>query len=1301
MKLLWIIVLLTAQLVVGQVVDYDDDYTFGSTSGNDAKAWGGSFLDVELQGESAGTHVVCYDWCSNTNPGFDYCEYNNNIDFFYCSANFPPLSNYCGSGNCQLTTPSILTNEFPIGTGNAGDRWTCSVRITHYRNCGYANQASTITGPTPYYIISPRQYHCDTTTQYSDKAFYGSSASISFSTANTCPTGQVCDGAKDDNVASYGTYGITQPNPPCSISDGGTCSTTSQCLTTSACTSNHCCPTSQVWNGNSCGAPCTDNDYDGYSSQGGGNCCGISGTQTCGTQPDCNDNNAAVYPGATEVCNDGIDNDCDNAPDCADTQCVGQNNAQGATCCQLSNQCGTGNCGACDPNNVCTYVNAPYQNPSGQGTLCQGTPYLCSSELTYNVAGGHFPSRAYCNGQGLCTASQAVNAPYCYFGRGESVINESSYHDYCIDNQGYCKDSCTNNLDDDQNGCVDSDDFKCGGTETSCANNMDDDCDGLIDTNDPDCANFCGIPNGQSETCECDSNANCPPTHFCSQQPGWDPCLPRTPEQPCSTPGQYSCRGGDVHQCQPQYTSNGYVMVDPCSPLETCDPQLVQQTHQCSPAPTTKLRLDESPPGIPVYKQQGDLLKLHLEGNSINATFDTNAFSIESGTCTAPTECELRIDAEYGRYTINLGTQTEYVNIINDPATLYITSITKLYDRYPSESLTVNAILQKAYDKAAKKRGVVYDLDQYIETEHPFASLEFNSYHEDPLHPVYSTYDYVAEATSFTQEKCNTCQTVTIIGDDYVVPQYRHETVEISGNYWQNTNQLVGSTIYTDQSFNRMNRVPISNLEEYITNPQDDIKIIYPFTLNNLYQAQAQQLKTEIENSLSTWANIWISVDIEDSSGYSCEQYLGLKNSNQILIGTKQNNNLISCYNAPEPEQDVSIIYIDKSLWNPTGWALMIDTGDGPAVGTLSRMINQNMMHNFKSDSITFVKTSINLCQYIGIVPSLDIIGDACGVLSCAYDPNWGTCLTTNSAMLIIPGASIAAGKAIKAAINSADPQRIEAIVSLTRKVSNKVDDSTYLKPVGEFIARCASDNLDTICNPNTVSEVEEIMTKVANNARNFKKFKTTKLGENTIKAVDGLLSNNKQYAVDAIKEFADVKGAGEVIEVMGKHTYEQNGGYLLEHRARGAAGEFVAMKRLKEWKGNAFQPKSMQAKIRNSAGGISTPDLIALENNNLIHVETKTISGVSPMGNWKSQLQEGLSQVEKTDGVESWSDIAKEANIPSNHGLTKVKRIVLQLEELPGTNEQWNEFHAIINEIKNKGYEIMYAMTNGGVIIP
>ncbi len=64
-------------------------------------------------------------------------------------------------------------------------------------------------------------------------------------------------------------------------------------------------------------AVCTDNDNDGY---------GTEGSQGCTNQGvDCNDNDNSIYPGATEAC-DNKNNDCDSqtdegCPECGDNNC--------------------------------------------------------------------------------------------------------------------------------------------------------------------------------------------------------------------------------------------------------------------------------------------------------------------------------------------------------------------------------------------------------------------------------------------------------------------------------------------------------------------------------------------------------------------------------------------------------------------------------------------------------------------------------------------------------------------------------------------------------------------------------------------------------------------------------------------------------------------------------------------------------------------------------------------------------------------------------------------------------------------
>jgi hypothetical protein len=58
------------------------------------------------------------------------------------------------------------------------------------------------------------------------------------------------------------------------------------------------------------GVACTDNDGDGFATEGG----------SCGAI-DCDDNNGNINPDSAEICDDGIDNDCDMNADCDDNEC--------------------------------------------------------------------------------------------------------------------------------------------------------------------------------------------------------------------------------------------------------------------------------------------------------------------------------------------------------------------------------------------------------------------------------------------------------------------------------------------------------------------------------------------------------------------------------------------------------------------------------------------------------------------------------------------------------------------------------------------------------------------------------------------------------------------------------------------------------------------------------------------------------------------------------------------------------------------------------------------------------------------
>jgi len=79
--------------------------------------------------------------------------------------------------------------------------------------------------------------------------------------------------------------------------------------------------------------PSDDKDKDGFPS------CGHLGGDGTLIDPDCNDNDPAVFPGANEVCN-GVDDDCDGVVDNPDRVC-----AAGTTCDPGARRCGSGDGG--------------------------------------------------------------------------------------------------------------------------------------------------------------------------------------------------------------------------------------------------------------------------------------------------------------------------------------------------------------------------------------------------------------------------------------------------------------------------------------------------------------------------------------------------------------------------------------------------------------------------------------------------------------------------------------------------------------------------------------------------------------------------------------------------------------------------------------------------------------------------------------------------------------------------------------------------------------------------------------------
>jgi len=229
----------------------------------------------------------------------------------------------------------------------------------------------------------------------------------------------------------------------------------------------------------------------------------------------------------------------------------------------------------------------------------------------------------------------------------------------------------------------------------------------------------------------CYSNSECNSNEYCMRnsslqgicRPGYN-CV-----NDCTSVG-VGCEGTNIAEC-------GYFDNDSCldKRITSCVSGKICVNGQCViQASVTGLEMDYSGrKDIQINKQQGDILLLNLiyKGTeTVELEYDSSSLTLsncsKSFTITKNTQCILKINNNATKkiYTVGIKNgQKGTLNVIT-PKTIIVTDKDRLIQRYGSEK-EVTALLAEAYELAASKDGVVYNLGDSLDD-----SMLWNNFNE-------------------------------------------------------------------------------------------------------------------------------------------------------------------------------------------------------------------------------------------------------------------------------------------------------------------------------------------------------------------------------------------------------------------------------------------------------------------------------------------------------------------------------------------------------------------------------------------
>ncbi|MBI5389742.1 hypothetical protein HZB01_05185, partial [Candidatus Woesearchaeota archaeon] len=178
---------------------------------------------------------------------------------------------------------------------------------------------------------------------------------------------------------------------------------------------------------------------------------------------------------------------------------------------------------------------------------------------------------------------------------------------------------------------------------------------------------------------------------------------------------------------------------------------------------------------------------------------------------------------------------------------------------------------------------------------------------------------YALAVGEFVRDRCNGCQDIVIVGDDYVVPQYRH-TAPIYLEYkllWDTiTNVEEEVALFTDQVY-----IPeTTNLTNVESIFKEDLLVIVPESndLDTEFNVELQNLLTSIQNK---YGHIPV---IREDTQYNCRSHDLLKQFNLLIITTENHpNKLVNCFGIPEIIHN-NTLYFKRNVFSNEGKKALI-----------------------------------------------------------------------------------------------------------------------------------------------------------------------------------------------------------------------------------------------------------------------------------------------------------------------------------------------------------------------------------------